>query len=273
MSDHLTLDVDDEVPAELTIDDGWQFAMIPEWLLADLTVPHSAKIVWCWLHRHAGNGGRAWPGRRRLADLVGCTPRSITTAIGHLERVGAITVTPRLNDSGQRSNLYTLHPVRRGGGATSFKGGVETRFHGGVETSFQQNESHSEREPLEREPTPQPPNSPAGSGSRESGGQAGGQEARVDPLLVEQVIRRWCHIRGIPYTRRLAARWSATVLEWIHAGGPVDEAWLTAAAEAGIKVPGGWAAYAATVDAAPPDRRWERLAEHLNGLPTAEAPS
>ena len=85
----------------------------------------------------------------------------------------------------------------------------------------------------------------------------------MDPLLVEEVVRRWCRIRGIPYTRRLAARWSATVLEWIREGGPVDELWLTAAAEAGIKVPGGWASYAATVDADPVDRRWERLAQRL----------
>jgi helix-turn-helix protein len=124
------------------------FATVPEWLLLDPRASDRAVRLYGVLIRHADRSGRAHPSRRRLAHMLGCSESSLDRAMKELVEVGALEVQRKTSDSGDWDvNDYILHP---GGVTDEPTPGVTTEATGGV-TDDEQNESHLEREPFERE--------------------------------------------------------------------------------------------------------------------------
>lgn len=82
------------------------FAMIPEWII--YTCSANAVKLYAILHRHADTDGEAWPGRPRLAGLLGVTTRTLDRTMNELKSAGAMLVVPRIDEKGQHANLYIL---------------------------------------------------------------------------------------------------------------------------------------------------------------------
>lgn len=135
---------------KITTDTG-PFSIVPEWLI-DAPVSDRAVRLYATLARHADKQSRAWPRRKVLADRMRCAPASIDRAVLELRQVGAIEVQHRFDEGGQRSNSYVIRrvpastgedtPPHHGGGA------IGTDEDGPLFTGDEQNESPSEREPL-----------------------------------------------------------------------------------------------------------------------------
>lgn len=93
------------------------FAMVPEWLL-DTRVSDRAIRLFAVLNRHANEKGRAFPGRRTLAEKLRCSLDSVDRATQELLDAAALVKSPRFRttgDRGQTANDYHLWPLRRGG--------------------------------------------------------------------------------------------------------------------------------------------------------------
>lgn len=90
---------------------GSPFAMIPEWLL-DSEISDRAVRVWCVLSRHASTEGKAWPGRPKLAERLGCSLASLDRAIAELVDAGAVSVEAHHRPDGSRAtNSYWMWPA------------------------------------------------------------------------------------------------------------------------------------------------------------------
>ena len=71
--------------------DGPRFAQIPEWIVyADISA--QAVRLYCTLHRHMPN---IHPGMKRLAGLMRCSIDTVRRASDELQKVGALSITPR----------------------------------------------------------------------------------------------------------------------------------------------------------------------------------
>lgn len=87
------------------------FAMMPRWVLER----HAAELgLAAWgvltaLVHHADHAGRCFPSRKRIADLLGIHPNTVTDAIAKLSAAGLVAVESRRTDTGsQTSNAYVL---------------------------------------------------------------------------------------------------------------------------------------------------------------------
>lgn len=104
-----------------------RFAIIPEELLYDAAIPADAVRLYGALARHGTDPANCYPSHRRLATLLGKSPRSIPAwiraleAAGWIERIprwrrGALIVTERperLGDGWEvTSNAYRVHTLR-----------------------------------------------------------------------------------------------------------------------------------------------------------------
>lgn len=86
------------------------FALVPEWLL-DADISDRAVRLFGILHRYGGADGKAFPGRKRLADRLRTSVDSIDRATAELVKVGAVIVQPSFRtDGSQTSNNYWLWP-------------------------------------------------------------------------------------------------------------------------------------------------------------------
>lgn len=107
-------------PASVTT--SYRFAPIPEALLYDSTVDHLAVRVYGALARHGMDPASCYPSHRRLAQLVGVSPRSVQRPLKVLEEAGWISRTERFSDRGDRlSDGYHVHVTpntERAGGAS-----------------------------------------------------------------------------------------------------------------------------------------------------------
>lgn len=65
-------------------------ARIPEPVLAAFSSSPTTIVVYLWLDRHANAERLAWPSVERLAELAGCSPRTVKRATARLARAGAI---------------------------------------------------------------------------------------------------------------------------------------------------------------------------------------
>lgn len=85
------------------------FAIIPEFVLhADISA--NAVRLYGVLNRFANGYGRAWPSRNTLADIMRVSKATIDRAKDELVGIGALTVEPRTNPTGDpTSNLYILN--------------------------------------------------------------------------------------------------------------------------------------------------------------------
>lgn len=136
--------------------DTGAFALIPEWVLYHPQLSAMAVRLYATLGRHADDTGQAYPSKKRLSTLVGCSISTIDRCVVELVAAGALAVTPRARDDGSRtSNLYFLrrgHPVDDVGGHPVDEAGPHLVDEGAM------NETHDEREPEERDnPLPAAP--------------------------------------------------------------------------------------------------------------------
>lgn len=103
------------------------FAMVPEWVLEHPDLSDRAVRLYGLLARSADREGRAFPGRKRLADRLRCSATSVDRAVAELVAVDAVASRPRSRPDGSRtSNDYYVWPasppdaelpmVRTGGG-------------------------------------------------------------------------------------------------------------------------------------------------------------
>ena len=111
---------------QLATDSG-PFSIVPEWLL-DPGVSARAIQLYALLGRYADrNGGSCHPGRRTLAERLGCSVDSVDRATKELVAVGTLTVVARRTPGGDRtSNAYTVRRIRPGGGRTGAATGGRT---------------------------------------------------------------------------------------------------------------------------------------------------
>lgn len=87
------------------------FAQIPERLL-DADVSDRAIRLWCILHRYADKGGRAWPGRPKLAERLRCGVSSLDRSLAELVSTGLVSIEPHFREDGSRgTNSYWLWPA------------------------------------------------------------------------------------------------------------------------------------------------------------------
>jgi hypothetical protein len=137
-------------PSTITSDTG-PFAIVPEWVL-DAPISDRACRLYGILGRYADrHSNHAWPSRRRLAERLRCSVKSIDRAVAELEAVGALRVERRYDEEGeQTTNLYTLLRLTRGGDtADAPRGG--TGDAPPRDTTVPLNENQVEREPVERD--------------------------------------------------------------------------------------------------------------------------
>lgn len=88
--------------------DTGPFALIPEWLLYS-PIGDKALRLYAVLSRYADQSGKAWPSRALLGRKMACTTKTIDRALEELAQIGAVKVTGRVRENGQRtSNAYFL---------------------------------------------------------------------------------------------------------------------------------------------------------------------
>jgi DNA-binding transcriptional ArsR family regulator len=88
------------VDREAAAENGWAFVMISpaqnkavvRWLDAHSTRPRKAVLLWAELFDHLRRDtGEIALSREQMAELIGEAPRNISTIMGELERIGAIS--------------------------------------------------------------------------------------------------------------------------------------------------------------------------------------
>lgn len=125
------------------------FALVPERLLL-APVSDRAIRLWCLLDRHADKEGRAYPGRRRLAEQLGASEASLKRALAELVDHGMVRVKARYRpDGGRTSNDFWLWPSLPDDPTPAHLRADPPITHEPGEGSPV---SRQEREPLEREP-------------------------------------------------------------------------------------------------------------------------
>lgn len=133
--------------------DTGPFAIVPEWLLYS-DVSDRALRVYAVLGRHADADGHSHPTRRRLWGLVGCSERSLDSAVRELVAAKALIVEHRRSENGDpTSNEWILLRAAPGGARNAPTGGAENAPTGGAGTDAQTRAS-LEREPIERDLAP-----------------------------------------------------------------------------------------------------------------------
>lgn len=97
---------------------GEGFAIAPDTVLfAQISI--NARLLWIILQRHSDPDGRSYPGRKRLARIMGCSEDTVTRAKKELVAAGLLQVTERFDEAGRRTtdDLFLRH-ARRKNGAT-----------------------------------------------------------------------------------------------------------------------------------------------------------
>lgn len=142
-------------PTRRVSTDTGPFALIPEWVIYHEGVSAVAVRLYATLARHADDTGSAYPSKKRLATLCGCSVSTIDRCITELVAARALHVEPRTRDDGSRaSNMYL---VRR----THLTHDMGVHLTEDVAPHFTHevgmNETHDEREPEERSTLPAAP--------------------------------------------------------------------------------------------------------------------
>jgi DNA-binding transcriptional MocR family regulator len=147
---------------------GEGFAIVPDSvLLAEISA--NGVRLWALLQRHSDPEGRCYPGRKRMAQLLGVSEDTITRAKRELAEAGLLLVKERFDAEGRRTtdDLF-LRQARRKFAATGRRTGAA-----------------AEQEPEELEP-PSPSNQRAvGANARALGTNPRARRAPTDtsPIL------------------------------------------------------------------------------------------
>jgi len=95
---------DPEINPSLTVERG-PFEMLPHWLLHDSEISSHAIRIYLVIRSFGDEGRSAWPGRSRLAALIGQSRSTVTRAVQELEQAGALCIRRR----SEQSNEYHIH--------------------------------------------------------------------------------------------------------------------------------------------------------------------
>lgn len=99
--------------------------------------PHGIA-VYAALARFANQESACWPSYRTITERTGVSRSQIVRELAKLEALGIITVTPQIDDKGERkANLYTLLDII-GGGTTQEPGGSTSQVPPGTRVAPKQ---------------------------------------------------------------------------------------------------------------------------------------
>lgn len=155
-------DPSDGTPEAVLRSDVGPFAILPEWLLDDLELSDRAVRLYAVLARAAGAGRRAWPGRKLLAERLGCSPSAIDRCLRELRQAGALDVAERFTPAGrQTSNAYTIRLVRAADPSPPVTREVVTGEQVPLVTGDQVTTLNEKKKEREVRPTASPRTSPA----------------------------------------------------------------------------------------------------------------
>ncbi len=88
------------------------FEMVPHWLLERHDLSAHALRLWLVLRKHGDETKTSFPGRKRLADMLGVSKSTVSRAKDELRDAGAMCYRQRNSDDGDwASNEYHLHWV------------------------------------------------------------------------------------------------------------------------------------------------------------------
>lgn len=79
--------------------------MVPHWLLTETEISSHAIRLYLVIRSFGDEGRSAWPGRSRLASLIGQSRSTVTRAVQELEQAGALCIRRR----NEQSNEYHIH--------------------------------------------------------------------------------------------------------------------------------------------------------------------
>lgn len=128
-----------------------RFAIVPEWILDSAPGGTALRLFAVLACKYANQDGVAYPSRKRLAvDLGSASVDTVDRALKELTSIGAITVTARYDEAGDRtSNLYFIHFVPVGSHVDAATGGGTTAATGShVDAAV----NHTQFEPDPSEP-------------------------------------------------------------------------------------------------------------------------
>ena len=192
--------------------------------------------------------GASWPSRKTLAADLAINETTLDDAIAQLRAAGALTVTERYDDAGDRtSNLYTLHFAAPGGNsenANSPPGTHVKRIHGspsktpppvGVETPpgtiVSKNEIQNERDHHVNTDYSHHHHQQPKAG--DAGGGGGGPVLTGDPIIAHAVHLYTTEIAAglTPMMAQELTEWADELQDVPHARETLDEAFRAAARE------------------------------------------
>ncbi len=160
---------------------GQRFAVVPDAVLY-AAVSTNAKVLWAILARHADPMGHCYPGRNRLAQLLGCSPNTVSRAKAELVKAKLIECHSRYDDQGRR----TSDDVMVLGGAHTTSG---TPLTTGGDTGITM-DGETEVDPEGSNPTPYG----VGSGVTTGAAPNNGGVPDPDPDLLARIAEDEAHI-------------------------------------------------------------------------------
>lgn len=113
----------------LTSDIG-PYSINPAWVLEQDISDRAYRLYGYLALRVNRDKGYAWPTRKRIAEALRCSPKSVDRAVQELIDIGAIVVQKRRSEHGDwDSNIYVVHTVQGTGVASRVTRGSVTGDH------------------------------------------------------------------------------------------------------------------------------------------------
>lgn len=85
------------------------FAIAPNWMVRDPSIPARAKVVFLVLSSHTGRDGAWYMGHRQIAEEAGCSVPTVIRALNELRDLGLVTWDKRTANGGLLENVYRVH--------------------------------------------------------------------------------------------------------------------------------------------------------------------
>lgn len=124
MSDDQEAEVDEGVEPAVVVEDVETWAKLPEALLYDTEISDKAIRIFGCLYRHGVTPGSCYPGKKRIAECIGGSARSVDRPLLRLLEKGWIRRYKRWTKAGMRAaNGYALalDPARAKRNASTFE--------------------------------------------------------------------------------------------------------------------------------------------------------
>jgi DNA-binding MarR family transcriptional regulator len=84
------------------------YALVPRWVIRALGLDLTALATYTAIAAYASDSRQAFPGIRRLAQDLNCSPTTVQAALRRLEQTGAVQITRTRNGGRRGVNLYHL---------------------------------------------------------------------------------------------------------------------------------------------------------------------